>query len=252
MQKSSQVLVIDPPAEITFKGPFTDVVTSHIKLTNPTEKQVCFKVKTTAPKQYCVRPNSGLIPPSDSVLVSVMLQPFDYNAEERNKHKFMVQSAFVPSDEHSLENIWKNTPANEIMDSKLRVVFDVPDQAAEKHVVSKAQPVQQQQAADAKSHLGQSTEADYRRVVEEAKRYLHQLTQLEQENKQLRDRLSSLESSGAGDAYGEAMARNANVAPTLQQGSAGGAVALQQRSGLQLLLMLFAALVVGFVLSKIL
>jgi len=36
---------------------------------------------------------------------AVMLQPFDYNAEERNKHKFMVQSAYVPENEHSLETI---------------------------------------------------------------------------------------------------------------------------------------------------
>ncbi len=36
---------------------------------------------------------------------SVMLQPFDYNAEEKSKHKFMVQTAFVPEGETSLENI---------------------------------------------------------------------------------------------------------------------------------------------------
>ena len=54
-------------------GPFSDVVTSYLKLTNPSDKQVCFKVKTTAPKQYCVRPNSGLIPPSGNVSVAGML-----------------------------------------------------------------------------------------------------------------------------------------------------------------------------------
>lgn len=36
-----------------------------------------------------------------------MLQPFEYNAEEKekNKHKFMVQTAFVPDGETSLDNI---------------------------------------------------------------------------------------------------------------------------------------------------
>ena len=51
-------------------GPFTDVVTSELKLTNPTEKRVCFKVKTTAPKRYCVRPNSGIIDTGATVNVS--------------------------------------------------------------------------------------------------------------------------------------------------------------------------------------
>jgi hypothetical protein len=32
-----------------------------MKLTNPSEKKICFKIKTTAPKKYCVRPNSGVL-----------------------------------------------------------------------------------------------------------------------------------------------------------------------------------------------
>lgn len=51
-------------------GPFTEVVTSQLRLSNPTDRQMCFKVKTTAPKQYCVRPNSGFIPANKSVSVA--------------------------------------------------------------------------------------------------------------------------------------------------------------------------------------
>ena len=51
-------------------GPFTDVVTSDLKLSNPTDRRVCFKVKTTAPKRYCVRPNSGIIEPGAAVSVA--------------------------------------------------------------------------------------------------------------------------------------------------------------------------------------
>ena len=54
----------------TISGPFTDVVTADLKLSNPSEKRVCFKVKTTAPKRYCVRPNSGIIEPNQSVSVA--------------------------------------------------------------------------------------------------------------------------------------------------------------------------------------
>lgn len=34
---------------------------------NPNPEPVAFKVKTTAPKQYCVRPNSGRIEANGSV-----------------------------------------------------------------------------------------------------------------------------------------------------------------------------------------
>lgn len=44
-------------------GPFNVPVTSFMKLTNPSDKRVMFKIKTTAPKKYCVRPNSGILEP---------------------------------------------------------------------------------------------------------------------------------------------------------------------------------------------
>jgi hypothetical protein len=51
-------------------GPYTSVVTSELKLTNPTQKRILFKVKTTAPKCYCVRPNSGILEPGGQAVVS--------------------------------------------------------------------------------------------------------------------------------------------------------------------------------------
>ena len=32
-------------------GPFTSAVSSFMKLKNPSDKKVCFKIKTTAPKR---------------------------------------------------------------------------------------------------------------------------------------------------------------------------------------------------------
>jgi len=53
-----------------FLGPFTAVVTSELKLQNPSSKRVLFKVKTTAPKRYCVRPNSGILEAGAAVVVA--------------------------------------------------------------------------------------------------------------------------------------------------------------------------------------
>lgn len=125
--KPEQILALEPPYELRFRGPFTDVVTSELKLGNPSEKRVCFKVKTTAPKRYCVRPNSGLIEPGQDVTVAVMLQPFDYDPNERNKHKFMVQTMFAPDGPiESQEALWKEAKADQLMDSKLKCVFELP------------------------------------------------------------------------------------------------------------------------------
>ncbi len=53
-----------------FLGPFSGVVTTTLTLRNPSNEKVGFKVKTTAPKQYCVRPNSGVVDPHADAVVS--------------------------------------------------------------------------------------------------------------------------------------------------------------------------------------
>ncbi|EZF28939.1 hypothetical protein H101_07374 [Trichophyton interdigitale H6] len=57
------------PGELGFKRPFTKEVTEILYLRNPNSDPVAFKVKTTAPKHYCVRPNSGRIEPGKQVEV---------------------------------------------------------------------------------------------------------------------------------------------------------------------------------------
>jgi len=189
--KLSQVLQIEPPQEIIFKGPFTEVVTSTLKLINPSDRQVCFKVKTTAPKQYCVRPNSGFIPAKGVVNVAVMLQPFDYNAEEKSKHKFMIQSAFVPDGETSLDTIWKNMAPDDLMDSKLKVLFEIPETISLTNNMDKsmAKPPPQ------KVVNAGSADSDLRRYQGDNKALQSKVQQLEQENEQLRTRISRSESA---------------------------------------------------------
>ena len=56
-------------------------------------------------RQYCVKPNSGIIKPAGEVAVAVSLQPFEYNPQEKNKHKFMVQSMFAPDGEYNQDQL---------------------------------------------------------------------------------------------------------------------------------------------------
>lgn len=48
-------------------GPLTRVVKQNIRIENPNPTPIAFKVKTTAPRLYCVRPNSDIIGPNESV-----------------------------------------------------------------------------------------------------------------------------------------------------------------------------------------
>ncbi|KAL7307037.1 hypothetical protein TKK_0000780 [Trichogramma kaykai] len=128
--KPEQVLIIEPENELRFRGPFTGApIASYMKLTNPTSDQkVYFKIKTTAPKRYCVRPNSGLIKPKEISEIAVCLQPYDFDPKEKNKHKFMVQTIVAPNDDpdEDLTEIWKDVKPDQLMDTKLKCVFENP------------------------------------------------------------------------------------------------------------------------------
>ena len=63
-------LILDPPNELRFKGPFDDYVTVSLIIKNPTEKRIAFKIKTTAPRRYCVKPNSGVLDSGQSMKVN--------------------------------------------------------------------------------------------------------------------------------------------------------------------------------------
>jgi len=187
MSKRDQVLVIEPPNELTFTGPFTSAVSSYMKLKNPSDKKVCFKIKTTAPKKYCVKPNSGVVDPNTEVSIAVSLQPFDYDPAEKNKHKFMVQSMFAPDGEINTETLWKDVDQNELMDSKLRCVFAMPAGAEEKYVEEKYQEKldNNPMAATSSSQPQPSAKGESDQMssaVAEVKKLNEQLSSLRQEN----------------------------------------------------------------------
>ncbi|XP_077301983.1 vesicle-associated membrane protein-associated protein A-like [Arctopsyche grandis] len=129
MAKPEQaVLIIEPHAELKFEGPFNLPVVSFIKLINDSDKKIHFKLKTTAPKKYCVRPNSGVLAAKSKIEVQVVLQPFIFNAAEKHKHKFMVQFMVEPEGERIMtpDELWKCIAPDKIMNYKLKCVFEQP------------------------------------------------------------------------------------------------------------------------------
>ncbi|XP_062259853.1 VAMP (vesicle-associated membrane protein)-associated protein A, like [Platichthys flesus] len=193
MSKLDQILVLDPPVDLKFKGPFTDVVTTNLKLKNPSDKRVCFKVKTTAPRRYCVRPNSGVIDPGATVNISVMLQPFDYDPNEKSKHKFMVQTIFAPSTVSDMDALWKDAKPDDLMDSKLRCVFELPSENDKVNDVeaTKAAPVMNSVKADPAAAsvpaAAPQDDPEMKKVQEKCKRLQSDMNKLVEENRQLKD-----------------------------------------------------------------
>jgi hypothetical protein len=118
------------PVELGFKRPFQQEVSQTLRLKNPHSDPVAFKVKTTAPKQYCVRPNSGRIEPGRDVEVQILLQAMkeDPPPDAKCRDKFLVQSVLVTADKEftNVGSLWahiEQTAKSTIQEKKIRVLF---------------------------------------------------------------------------------------------------------------------------------
>ncbi|KAI1211778.1 VAMP-associated protein [Annulohypoxylon truncatum] len=118
------------PQELGFHRPFTAEISETLRIKNPNTHPVAFKVKTTAPKQYCVRPNSGRVEPGKEVEVSVILQAMKQEppADAKCRDKFLVQSVPITGDKEfaNLASIWDGIEKSSIQEKKIRVVFLPP------------------------------------------------------------------------------------------------------------------------------
>lgn len=94
------LITLTPSSQLTFQRPLTQLIKKTILITSVSSLPIRWKVKTTAPKQYSVRPNGGTIEPGETVEVAVLLQPMKEDPAPGTKcrDKFLVQSIIINSE----------------------------------------------------------------------------------------------------------------------------------------------------------
>ncbi|XP_073150239.1 vesicle-associated protein 2-2-like isoform X2 [Henckelia pumila] len=115
------------PREIKFIFEVKKQSSCTVHLTNATEQYVAFKVKTTSPKKYCVRPNVGIIKPRSTCdFVVTMQAQKSAPLELQCKDKFLIQSTVVPfgtTEEGITSDMFAKDSENYIEETKIRVVL---------------------------------------------------------------------------------------------------------------------------------
>lgn len=119
------------PEELQFPFELEKQSFCDLKVANTSEHYVAFKVKTTSPKKYFVRPNTGVIQPWDSCIIRVTLQAQrEYPPDMQCKDKFLLQSTKVSTnsdvDELPLDTFNK-AEGKVIEELKLKVVYISPN-----------------------------------------------------------------------------------------------------------------------------
>ncbi|CAO2196309.1 unnamed protein product, partial [Urochloa humidicola] len=122
-----QDLVEIHPRELQFTFEVKKQSSCTVHLANKSNEYVAFKVKTTSPKRYCVRPNTGVILPRKTCEFTVTMQALRTAPPDMQlKDKFLVQTTVVPygtSDEDLVPAFFSKESGRYIEESKLRVVL---------------------------------------------------------------------------------------------------------------------------------
>uniref|UniRef100_A0A2N9GGH4 MSP domain-containing protein n=1 Tax=Fagus sylvatica TaxID=28930 RepID=A0A2N9GGH4_FAGSY len=128
---TGELLSIEP-IELKFPFELKKQISCSLQLSNKTDNYVVFKVKTTNPKKYCVRPNTGIVSPRSSCDVIVTMQAQkEAPTDMQCKDKFLLQSVKT-NDGVSAKDITPemfNKEAGHVVEEcKLRVVYVSPPQ----------------------------------------------------------------------------------------------------------------------------
>ncbi|KAF9381541.1 phosphatidylinositol-binding protein scs2 [Podila verticillata] len=160
---------LEPASQLSFRRPLTESIKETLIIRNPTQLPIAFKVKTTAPKQYCVRPNSGLVGPGEELEVQVQMQAMkeDPPADFKCKDKFLVQSIAVTAERAQLPaaDLWptvERDAKDQIREKKIRCAFlpsvelaitqiKEEDEASSTHLSSAASSIHHTQSVGAAS-----------------------------------------------------------------------------------------------------
>lgn len=144
-------VILEPAESLAFTLQPQTAPQAVLTIRNVSEsRKIAFKVKTTRPLRYLVRPNQGILGPNGSASIMVILQQRDCDEllrlepSERGlaNDKFLVQSIFADdafyesvktksakemADE--LTNMWARTDKKSLANKKLRCRFVQPDES---------------------------------------------------------------------------------------------------------------------------
>ncbi|EES07504.1 vesicle-associated protein 1-3 [Sorghum bicolor] len=98
-----------------------------LELINKTDQWVAFKVKTTNPRKYAVRPASGVVPPRGSCGITITMQaPKEIPPDYYCKDKFLVQSIAAEvgtTQKDIVPGMFSKAPGKLVEEFKVRVVY---------------------------------------------------------------------------------------------------------------------------------
>ncbi|XP_017053155.1 vesicle-associated membrane protein-associated protein A [Drosophila ficusphila] len=198
--KIASKLNLEPCDGILFEGPFNRTVCKKLVIANPSESQrVAFKMKTTSPKLFFVRPNIGVLGPGEKVIVDIFMQP---TAQEplQNRHKFLLLAANATDDMGEMQEFWKQQKPEDLWDTKIKCeLVDLKGEHGEIRVAGGGGST----ARDKKQC--EDHQFDAQEVTEPVAKLLKQVSMLEDERLALKEEIDTMRDQTIGSESGQGM-----------------------------------------------
>ncbi|KAI8040996.1 vesicle-associated membrane protein-associated protein B [Drosophila gunungcola] len=178
-------LSLEPCDGIVFEGPFNRSVSRKLVIGNLSGSQrVAFKMKTTTPRLFFVRPNIGVLEPGQKVNVDIFMQPILQEPPQK-RHKFLLLAAEAADDMSDLPQFWRLQTPESTWETKIRCDL----------IPSKEEQYRQAGGGRASSALdtkGGEDTFDVQEVCDPMAKLLKQVSMLEDERLVLKEELDIL------------------------------------------------------------
>lgn len=132
-------LKIEPSdGRLVFTGPFDDMITIPMTLENPSKDKLTYKIKTTVPNLFCVKPKIGFIQAEEKVSVDIILMADHekFNPKDHSRHKFLVQWMKIPYPESlgdyrnctatEANHFWNDADVTLVKGKRLSCIYEMP------------------------------------------------------------------------------------------------------------------------------
>lgn len=111
--EGEKMLRVYPQTIIAFTKSGNELI-GNVEIHNNDQKTITYKIKTTAPDKFRVRPSSGVLVPGEGITINVVLQQ-GLQINTISREKFLVMCMPLGNDAsktHDLAELWKNTPVS--------------------------------------------------------------------------------------------------------------------------------------------
>mmetsp|Transcript_11035 Transcript_11035/g.18835 ORF Transcript_11035/g.18835 Transcript_11035/m.18835 type:complete len:218 (+) Transcript_11035:1-654(+) len=97
------------PSSLNFSPPFTSHKSQTLHLTNNVDEYVAFKIRTTSPARYAVKPNVGLLKPRESVNISIIFNVLNSSTPTKPDTFLVMAKTTKKEDAVNLKALWADS-----------------------------------------------------------------------------------------------------------------------------------------------